>query len=333
MALPIYLFLFTLIVTCLGIRKHQFVATRLSIVSLSNNRSLHTGAVVRGAGIAVAFSCLLAIVAVYFSKNITVSGFYTLIIGSSLAALVGFLDDIFDLGQLLRLVIQLALASLVVCYGFIQLNNNLPLSASLFILIVIVVCWFYNLYNFIDGIDGFAGLVAVLMVGAAGVLSVVGGYQSDLMLCSILLASVMGFLVFNLPPAKVFMGDSGTWFISFYLSFLAIDTVTKGHLPLGFWLILSAYCVSDATVTLIVRFFTTSNWYRAHRSHAYQNITIIWGSHKKALVFLMSIHVFWLLPLALLTYIYPALQIFLVLVAYAPICIFSLQFGPRFQST
>ncbi|RZI97761.1 MAG: hypothetical protein EOP39_27715 [Rubrivivax sp.] len=133
-----------------------------------------------------------------------------------------------------------------------------------------------------------------------------------------LAAACFGFLLLNWAPAKIFMGDAGSYFLGFIISFFALATVALGWLSLWQWLILGALFLADATVTLARRLRLRERLFEAHRRHAYQRLSRRWKSHRKATGLYIAINVIWLLPMAALAgdrYI----GLLLALVAYAPV--------------
>ena len=158
--------------------------------------------------------------------------------------------------------------------------------------------WLTNLFNFMDGIDGLAGMEAVSVSGLGAFLllrnRLLSGAQLSLMLC----AASLGFLVWNWPPAKIFMGDVGSGFLGFTLGTLALFSSKTDSTLVWPWLILLAAFLVDATVTLLRRISGRARWYEAHRSHAYQHAARASGSHAKVTLAVAAMNIGWLFPLA-----------------------------------
>jgi Fuc2NAc and GlcNAc transferase len=117
---------------------------------------------------------------------------------------------------------------------------------------------------------------------------------------SISVAAILcGFLGWNFPRARVFMGDVGSAFLGFLLGLWALWSHIHGGPTLAVWAILGACFIADASYTLAVRMGTGQRWYEAHRSHAYQKLTSRWrDSHIKPVAVFMGVNLAWLLPLA-----------------------------------
>ena len=149
---------------------------------------------------------------------------------------------------------------------------TLPLGADDAVLAILAIIWSTNLYNFMDGVDGLAGAQAVLVGTTTAILSTVIGHDDLAIASGMLAASVGGFLVWNWPPAKIFMGDCGSGLLGFFIAVLAIASESRGAVPLLVWVLLMSLFWIDATATLAKRFVSRETWYKAHCSHAYQQL-------------------------------------------------------------
>jgi Fuc2NAc and GlcNAc transferase len=148
-----------------------------------------------------------------------------------------------------------------------------------------------------------------------------------------LAAATLGFLVFNWPPAKIFMGDVGSGFVGFIIgifSLIAADSVGS----LGWvWVILLGVFIVDATVTLIGRLIRKQKLHVAHRSHAFQHLALRFGSHKPVTIGVVAINLFWLFPIAFAVTEGRIDGFAGVLIAYSPLTIAALVFGAGTPST
>lgn len=223
-----------------------------------------------------------------------------------LVAGVGFWDDHVHVSARYRLVVHL-LAAFGVLWGLPYLpvisvfSFKLDSSFLSYCFYVSMLVWFVNMYNFMDGIDGLASIEAITVsLGAALILFT--QYQVGWALVLLLLAfSMIGFLLWNWPPAKIFMGDACSGFLGFSFGAIAIVTSLERGDNLWSWWILLAVFITDATMTLIRRVLRGEKWYLAHRSHAYQILSRRLGSHKRVALGVGMINLFWLLPLAYLS--------------------------------
>lgn len=178
-----------------------------------------------------------------------------------------------------------------------------------------------------DGIDGIAGVEAVTVAAGAALLLWVRGDAAMAGVLVLLAAAVLGFLAWNWPPARIFMGDVGSAYLGFVLGVMALATSAEGPLNLWVWLILLAVFITDATVTLLRRLLRGERWYEAHRTHAYQHAARRFGSHRKVTLAVGALNVLWLLPLAGVACALPGYGWWLAVVAYLPLLLLAVKFG------
>ena len=232
-----------------------------------------------------------------------------------LVALAGLWDDLRPLSTRLRFSIQLmAAAGLVVVVW--------PEPDVLFaVVLVIAVVWFTNLFNFMDGIDGIAAaqclvfcLATLLLTGGAP------GWSGEVLW--VVVGATLAFLIFNWPPAKIFMGDVGSGFLGMLIAGLILHLWVTDTLPLTTSLILLAGFWFDATYTLCVRIATRQSFTQAHRSHFYQRLADRKG-HTWTTTAFIAFALIWTVPLAWLSMRYPSWQLEilgLTLVPYLMLC-------------
>lgn len=241
-----------------------------------------------------------------------------------LIAAVGYWDDRDGLAPLFRIVVHIAAAALaVLCLGGLApIRLGLVIHLPTAVAAVLTVCsliWLINLTNFMDGIDGIASVEAITTAGICSILIVHrSGFNGLGILFAVLAAAVAGFLVWNWPPAKIYMGDVGSGFLGFTLGVMAYIAITRHQLSLWSPLILFGVFVVDATWTLIRRMLRGERWYAAHRTHAYQNAAVRWG-HRKVTLWIAIINLFWLAPWAVLADTWPSWGPLLLLCAWMPL--------------
>ncbi len=192
--------------------------------------------------------------------------------------LVSWIDDRRGLPAIVRLATHLVVAILGVL--------ALPAQALIFqglipplvdhVLTVILWVWFINLYNFMDGIDGITGMEsAAIGIGLAGVAAIQSG--ADLSAALTIAAAGLGFLIWNWHPARIFLGDSGSVPLGFLLGWLLLNLAARGEWAAA--IILPAYYLADATITLIARAAAGEAVWKAHRRHFYQRALRGGASH------------------------------------------------------
>lgn len=295
-----------------------------SIIDIPNDRSSHTQPTPRGGGLAIVISFLAALVVLAYLTAIPfklLSGFF---IAGSIIATLGFLDDHGHIAARWRLLGHFVGAAILL-WGLNGLPELIAFGASIqlgwlgSLLACVYLVWMLNLYNFMDGIDGVASIEAVTVCLSGALVAWLAGYSVGMVLPLLLAATTFGFLLWNFPPAKIFMGDAGSGFLGLIIAGLSIYSTWLTPQLFWCWLILLGVFVVDATVTLLHRLVRGEKIYEAHRSHAYQYATRRFNSHKLVTLAVLAINMLWLLPLAVLS----ALQIvdgaLLLFVAYAPL--------------
>ena len=149
----------------------------------------------------------------------------------------------------------------------------------------------------------------------------------------LLLACSSTFMIFNWPPASIFMGDSGSVFLGYIFGALILFTVKSGDISIWTWLIVFGYFFADTTVTQLMRIILVKKWYLPHRSHAYQNLARITGSHIKVTGGVVLYNVVWILPLTIWSVLKPEMALFAAFLAIAPSLVFAFKYGPLLSSS
>jgi len=253
---------------------------RRQILDRPNERSSHRVAVPRGGGLAVvpAFCLVWWLIA-----RGPASGFLdALTLGAVALMGVSWIDDRRGLPPWPRLAAQavaVAAALALLPASALVLHGGLPLWADR-LLAGLAWLWFINLYNFMDGIDGITGAETASIGVGVGVVAVCAGLGAGWgALGAAAAAAGAGFLVWNWHPAKIFLGDCGSVPLGFALGGLLIALASAG--PLVAALILPAYYLADATITLVHRLVDGETLWQAHRRHFYQRALAGAGRHDR----------------------------------------------------
>ncbi len=234
------------------------------VIDVPNHRSLHAAPVPRGGGLAIAGVVLLTqgvLVMVGLLNPVLGTGVVAVGLGF---ALLGWVDDVRSLSVSLRLAVQVLLAAVWVVFAVAPGDRGALLAIP-----VLAVVWHVNLFNFMDGADGIAGVQAS---AAAFGIAAMAAAQGEVALAAWALAiagASCGFLFWNWAPARIFLGDTGSYFLGFELAALILIAHTSG-IALSATMILIAPFVGDASLTLVQRIASGQRWWSAHRSHAYQ---------------------------------------------------------------
>ena len=311
----------------------RLIALRVSIVDVPNHRSSHEVPTPRGGGIAITCTFFIGSFILALFNLIEGGQFLLLLCCSSAIAVVGFIDDCRPVPALTRFIVHVVVSSITIWFlyqtNFMVSRSGIFTLSWLFLpIITFILVWLINLYNFMDGIDGIAGVEAVtVFFGAATILWLNGGNHGHIQWLLILSAAILGFLVKNWPPAKIFMGDSGSGFLGFVLGYFTIITSVHAEINLWSWLILGGVFVTDATVTLLRRLIKGERIFEAHRSHSYQILAQRYNSHRKITLGVLLVNVLWLFPFAFMAAIYPNHAPIITLVSLLPVISLCLIVG------
>jgi len=246
-------------------------ALRRNLIDHPGDRRSHAFATPRGGGIAIVASAVLTLAWLAWAHALPGATVAPVAGGLLLVAAIGWLDDHRPLSPWWRLAVQAAAAVLVAVA--LSRNGHDPVFAVFGFAVVMVLV---NVWNFMDGIDGLAASQALLVAGGMAWLGWPGPW-AWLMLA--IAAATLGFLPFNLPRARIFLGDVGSGSLGYLLA-VGLLWLPGGALrwPWLAWLPLSAFLV-DATLTLGMRMLRGERWWTPHLQHAYQRWAARLGSH------------------------------------------------------
>jgi Fuc2NAc and GlcNAc transferase len=253
---------------------------------------LHNSPTPVGGGLAIVITWFLGISILFYFGKIERNLYFALLSGVILA-IISFIDDLIGLKPSLRLLFHFitAIIAFVFLGGIRQLiipGIEFNYNFIIYPLAIIGIVWFINLFNFMDGVDGFASLEAMTICLVIFILS---GNVINLLL----IACLSGFLFWNWPKAKIFMGDVGSTQLGFILVVLGIYFHNIYKFSILNWIMLSSPFWFDATLTLYRRWRNGEKLSEAHRKHVYQRIVQSGFSHLKVNMWLLVINGFVLL--------------------------------------
>ena len=259
-------------------------ALRRRFLDHPNERSSHSVPTPRGGGLAILVSATVGAAAALGLGIVPRVVTLTLIAGMIALGLVGWFDDARGVRPGIRFVIQLVVSAATVTAlgGFRTLylgSHEMPVGFSGGVIATMGIVWAINLFNFMDGIDGIAGSQAVLIFGFGAVLLFARAASGLGLLALIFAAASLGFLAWNWPPAKIFMGDVGSGPLGYLIAGLALASDRERSVSLLVFSMLGGVFIFDATVTLLRRLIRGKRPYEAHRDHAYQRMSRAWGRH------------------------------------------------------
>ena len=299
------------------------------MLDIPNSRSSHQEPTPRGGGIAIVAATQMGMLALFVMGQIPLSLLLAVSGGLAIAA-IGFADDLRHVHHLLRLAVHCSAAiwALACLHGVAPLNVGgrvADLGALGLVLAFFGIVWTLNLFNFMDGLDGLAGSEAVFVLAVGG--SLAGGAAGAGPAAVVVAAAAAGFLLWNWPPARIFLGDVGSCYLGYLVAVLAFDAGRGLPAAPWIWLILGSIFFADATVTLMRRMLRGEHVYKAHRTHAFQWQVRRWGSHRAVTSAVTMINIAVLLPLAVLARNQPAYSMLIALTTLAALSVFALIVG------
>ncbi len=278
-------------------------ALHTQLIDRPNERSSHVVPTPRGGGVAIVAAFALGIAGLAAAGWLPAPLAVTLLGAALPIAVVGFIDDRISLAARWRFGVHLLAAAWVLWrlgtlppVPMFGADVNLGIAGAVLALAWLV--WMTNLYNFMDGIDAIAGTEAVTVALGGALCGWLAGGAGEGVAALVLAAAAAGFLVWNLPPARIFMGDAGSGFLGITIGTLALCAAWRAPMLFWCWFILTGCFLVDATVTLMNRVARGERFYEAHRSHAYQYASRVHGSHRVVSLAVGLINVAWLAPWA-----------------------------------
>ncbi|MCX5863701.1 MAG: glycosyltransferase family 4 protein [Deltaproteobacteria bacterium] len=310
-----------------------------NLIDVPNMRSSHQVPTPRGGGMAIVVTFFAGLLCLRLTDFLPTQVLLALTGAGGLVAWVGFLDDRRHIAPRWRLAAHFLGAA----WGLFWLGQLPPLSVfghllylgwPGYLLAAVYLVWLLNLYNFMDGIDGIAGIEAITVCLGGSIAYALSAPAGQSWLApALMLSAVAGFLFWNFPRAKIFMGDSGSGFLGLILGLLSIQAAQVDPELFWCWLILLGVFIVDATTTLLRRVIRGEAFHEAHRSHAYQYASRRFATHRHVSIAVGLINLLWLFPIALLVALGSLPGLVGLLIAYAPLvrCAFHYKAGAKEQ--
>ena len=282
-------------------------ARRRGLLDIPGRRRLHRAPTPRGGGVGIVLAALVVVLipATRGAWGLTPALGRAWMIGTLLVAAAGFADDHRHLPAWLRLLTHLAAALLLA----IALGPPTSFAAEPLLWragALLATVWSINLHNFMDGSNGLLALQAVFVLAAIAALTFAGDVPDLALVALILAATMLGFLPFNFPRARVFMGDVGSGTLGFLIAAVALTAIARGALGIAEAVVVVSAFAVDASCTLLSRLLRGRRWYRPHREHLYQWIARVSHSHVRAAAFYAAWNLLLVAPALLLMRARPA---------------------------
>ncbi|QMF21773.1 MULTISPECIES: glycosyltransferase family 4 protein [Citrobacter] len=334
--LDLGIIIFAFFVSCTLTWRLRGYAIKHNVIDCPNQRSSHSVPTPRGGGVAIVLTLLAALVWLYFSNTLTVDCFLGLFIPGLIVAVIGFLDDHGHIAARWRLLMHFLAAAIglyflgsfpiITLFGY-----DLSLSWIGMILGCFYLVWMLNLYNFMDGINGLASSEAITFAASSALLMVVNQYTFALgsiyPLTLALAGAAAGFIIWNFPAAKIFMGDAGSGFLGITIGLMILHIAkADSHFFIAELCLLGVFIV-DATTTLFRRVVAGKKVYEAHASHGYQNLARKYGSHVPVTLMAIAVNLLWLLPIAYLIAVAKIDGLVGLIIAWLPLFVVAFKCG------
>ena len=307
-------FVFSVIITWL-VRRY---AIRHAIIDVPNERSSHTVPTPRGGGLSISLSVLIAVVVLASAGYLPVKFAIGLGGGGLIVSITGWLDDHKHIPAFWRAFSYLLAAAWFLYWidgaGMIEIGTVTYHPGMISNLLAILgITWLVNLYNFMDGSDGLAAVQAICTGLMAAMLFWISGGHGLAMISLVVVFASAGFLNWNWPPARIFMGDVGSCLTGFIFAGLAVYGDKSSEVSWVIWFILLSVFIMDATLTLLKRMLTGEQWYSAHRGHAYQRVIQLGVSHSLLAKAVLLINLCLLWPAACVAWLWHSLSIYMAI--------------------
>ena len=304
----------------IGVRVTLAYARRRGLLDLPGRRRSHVLPTPRGAGLGLLLGVMpLATWAwLVWTPPEDTATVAVILVACALVMLAGWIDDHGGVRAPVRLAVHFVAAGLA-AWAVLHGHGYGPwwVNFALGVALVLATAWSINAHNFMDGIDGLLGLQSVFCFSAIGVLAVASGQPGHALAVWCIAAGCLAFLAFNLPPARIFMGDVGSGTLGLLVAVCA--ALLWRRVPATLWplLMLCSAFVTDATLTLLKRILAGRRWYTAHREHLYQWLVRCGVSHVGAGMGYMSWNLLLAAPAAWWATVQPNRAAWLAAVLYA----------------
>ena len=263
---------------------------RLNIADIPNARSSHARPTPKGGGLAVALSFFLGVTALFFLSSavrLSEHGFLVYLGLAGLLVVAALIDDLKPMPPSLKLTVQIFCAGIfttavarfetvsVPGFGVVELGLLGSFATVLWIVGVM------NLVNFMDGINGLVSGTAIIAAGTLAILALLSDAPFVYLAALVLVGATAGFFVHNFPWGRIFLGDTGSQFLGFALSTLAVIGASEEGGKMSAWLvpILILPLLFDAVLTLVLRALRGEDVTKPHRDHVYQILVRAGLSH------------------------------------------------------
>jgi UDP-GlcNAc:undecaprenyl-phosphate/decaprenyl-phosphate GlcNAc-1-phosphate transferase len=297
----IYLTMFICFVTSILITPLVIkLAFKIGATDKPNHRKVHEKIMPRLGGLAIYISFIVGLLVLRpfdpFNPNLNTA----ILIGSIIIIVTGVLDDMFELSAKIKFICQIAAALVVIFWGGVQVSFvNLPFGGLVefgILSIPLTILWIVgvtNAINLIDGLDGLAAGVSSIALLTISGMAIIMGDTYVVAIGSIVMASTLGFLLYNFHPAKIFMGDTGALFLGYMISVLALlgfknVTLISFVIPV----IILGVPISDTFFAIIRRIVNKKPLSAPDKSHLHHCLLRLGYTHRQAVLMIYALAAF-----------------------------------------
>ncbi|MDQ6976341.1 MAG: glycosyltransferase family 4 protein [Mariprofundaceae bacterium] len=284
--------LFALVLFLVAWSITRWMIHHTSFIDIPNERSSHASPTPRGGGVSIVTAFLIGLIMIAWIGDrvyLQQQYFVGFVLSAYSIALLSFLDDIHNYRFHIKLLLHCVAIAVVLSAGLVLDQLATPwfglvsLGVGGYVLTFLWLLGLTNAYNFMDGIDGLAALTAIIAAGFFAYITLHQGSTFVYLVSYTILAGSAGFLYFNRPPAKIFMGDVGSTFLGFTLGCMALigARYDASHTSFLVMPLLLGHFIFDTVFTMLRRIIAGENPAQAHCSHLYQLLVRGGLSHKK----------------------------------------------------
>tara|TARA_B100001989_G_scaffold247658_1_gene220158 strand:+ start:766 stop:1755 length:990 start_codon:yes stop_codon:yes gene_type:complete len=278
------------------------IGENLELYDYPGIRKIHSKPLLRSGGIALFISYISPLIILLLISNNNNQLFITFLLGNFLFFLIGLLDDFYNLSPYIKLFLQFLMTSLLFYFGIkitgIDFSNIIFFDRVIFprvmssIFTSLWIVGIINSINWIDGLDGLASGISLIFSLGVFLINLINGQLELAIICASLTGANLGFLKYNFNPAKILMGDSGSYFLGFALSILSLDILTfdKSNFFTFSSILLLIIPICDMFFVIINRLLRGANPFYPDSSHLHHRLLKKIGNQKQTvlLIYLIS---------------------------------------------
>ncbi len=307
---------------------------RFGFVDGSSRRKIHQGAIPRIGGVGIAAGTVLPVTLLYLYRNDISDLFFSdwrnsvvVIAGSFAISLLGFTDDVKGVRARYKFLFQILLAGIAWYLGFeiTALSTPFGVIDFGFLSLPITVLWIVgviNAFNLIDGLDGLSSGIAFFVSLTLLILALHNNQGFVALISASMAGAVVGFLVYNFNPAKIFMGDSGSMFIGYILAILSLKGASKGSTIVSLLIPIMAMGlpILDTSLAFVRRFLRSQPIFLADRQHIHHILLSKGFNQRKVVLILYGVSLSFMV-LALLSIFLKDKELFLIMMVFTVIIV------------